>query len=198
MVKFKMKGVVLIILLFVTTVGFAQIFGKGNSGFVVLKDGNKLEGFVKKGASTNGVISSIMYSNTADGKYKYYKLKKEVQEYSLNGKRYMKALIKKSPIGGKKERFCGVFHKGSVFTLLYHPDDDFPEENVLDVSTMFYVNKNNSKDFKLITRLNYSKSIKKLCGDNSVWNDKLDSDSDWLKYKNRIDNFKFYEESSQN
>jgi hypothetical protein len=198
MVKFKMKGVVIIILFFVTTISFSQIFGKGNSGFVVLKNGDKLEGFVKEGASTNGVISSIMYSNTADGKYKYYKLKKEVQEYSLNGKRYMKALIKKSPIGGKKERFCGVFYKGPVFTLLYHPDDDFPEENVLNVSTMFYARKNNSKDFHLISILNYKKKMKKLCGDNSDWDAKVASDSKWLGYENRIENFKFYEEKSQN
>lgn len=198
MIKFNIKGVVLVMLLFFTTVGFSQIFGKGKSGFVVLNDGKRLEGFVKSGTFKGGDISSIMYSDTADGKYKTYKLKKEVQEYSLNGERYLKASIKKSPIGGKKEVFCGVFYNGPVFTLLYHPDDDFPKDNEVEVSTMFYARKNNSKDFKMITILNYSKSMKKLCGDNSDWNAKLESDSEWLKYKNRIDNFKLYEDNSQN
>ena len=59
----RVNGIVLLLLLFFTTASFAQIFGKGQPGFVVLNDGNKLEGFVKKGASTNGKLSSIYYSD---------------------------------------------------------------------------------------------------------------------------------------
>lgn len=193
MKNFKVKSIFLVMFCLLTTSISAQIFGKGNKGYVVLKDGSKLVGFVKSKAYTNKKLSSILFADKADGKYKTYKLKKDIIEYSLNGDSYLKASIKTSMFGGKKKVFCGIAYKGSIFTVINHPNDKFSKDGGLDIATMFFVRKKDSKDFKMITRLNYKKNMRKLCGDNADWKEAAKSPK-WLSFNNRIENFKFYEE----
>ena len=192
------KGILLIAILCFTTVSFAQVFGKGEPGYVILEDGTSLDGFVKDGNYTNKIMTSVRYSETVDGDYKLIKLKKKVSSYFIDGHLYTKASIKMGLFGGRKDRFCGVAFDGETFTVINHPEDDFKttDGSELNVKTMFYVKKKGDKDFKMITVLAYSKNMKKLCGDSDEWNAKVDSEPKWLSFSNRVENFKFYEEAS--
>lgn len=192
---------------------YAQKFNKGKPGYMIYLDGTKKQGLLRVHTTNEKTgIESLRYQEKEEDKDEKIKVK-DLQEFQFDGVTYYRMKIKVTLISSK-ELMCPALFLGKRVAVVFNPADfdDKRFASTLDIrreqsdSEISYSDDNfsnfefhitNNGQYYKITRLTYSKDMKKAFSDNPEWLKKVEDNPDWLKFGNILENVAYYDKLSK-